>query len=108
LRAQAALLNVELVQIAEKTKSEAVKVATIDAIYGAIVASYPHLKNEAADMSARQKLKLTKSGKNGAAVSQTPKPVAPFVAPEATKTTLAGVADIDLVQRQANQVANPF
>jgi hypothetical protein len=89
LRSEAARLNVELVQIAEKTKSEAVKVAVIDAIYGAIVASYPHLKNEAADMSARQKLKLTKASKNGAAVSQAPEPVAPNVVSEAPKATLA-------------------
>jgi hypothetical protein len=105
LRFEAARLNVELVQIAEKTKSEAVKVAVIDAIYGAILSNYPHLKAEAADMSARQKLKLTKGGQNGAATArQTPEPQ--IIAPEAPKAALAGVADVELVQRQATQMAN--
>jgi len=58
LRSEAARLNVELVQIAEKTKSEAVKIAVIDAIYGAIVAAFPHLKAEAADMAVKRKLEL--------------------------------------------------
>jgi hypothetical protein len=91
LRFQAAVLNKELTEVAERTKSDAVRVSVIDAIYGAVVASYPHLKNEAADMAVRKKLELARNGKNGAAVSQLPEPesVAPIIAPEASKTTLA-------------------
>jgi hypothetical protein len=89
LRAQAAVLNKELADVAQRTKSDAVRVAVIDAIYKAILTEYPHLKAEAADMSARQKLKLTKAGKNGAAVSQAPEPVAPIVVSETPKATLA-------------------
>ena len=63
LRFEAARLNKELVEIAEKTKSEAIKVAVIDAIYGAILGSYPHLKAEAADMAVKRKLELAKNGK---------------------------------------------
>jgi hypothetical protein len=83
LRTSAAQLNIELVGIAEKTKSEAVKVAVIDAIYGAIIAAYPHLKAEAADMAVRRKLELTRNG------GRTPEPQAPATAPEAPRGTLA-------------------
>ena len=111
LRSEAARLNVELVQIAEKTKSEAVKVAVIDAIYGAIVAAFPHLKAEAADMSARQKLKLAKGGRNGAATArQTLEPQA--ITPETSKAALAEAkaqavedAEGDLVQIAHAQIA---
>jgi hypothetical protein len=89
LRFECARLNKELVEIAEKTKSEAIKVAVIDRIYAAIVSEYPHLKTEAADMAVRRKLELTKGGKNGAAVSRVPELVASIVVPEPPKTTLA-------------------
>ena len=106
LRAQAAVLNKELADVAQRTKSDAVRVAVIDAIYNSIVAAYPHLKAEAADMAVRKKLELTKAGKNGAAVSLAPEPVAPIVVSEAPKATLGGVADVEAVQKQATQVAN--
>lgn len=106
LRFQAAVLNKELADVAQRTKSDAVRVAVIDAIYKAILTEYPHLKAEAADMSARQKLKLAKGGKNGAAAMSKPEPVAPIVVSEAPKATLGGITDEDLVQRQATQVAN--
>jgi hypothetical protein len=105
LRSEAARLNKELADLAQRTNSEAVKVAVIDAIYGAIVSGYPHLKTEAADAAVRQKLKL--NGKtSAAAMSKTPEPVAPVSPAEPPKTTLAGVADVELVQKQATQVAN--
>lgn len=107
LRHEAAALNKELTDIAANTKSQAVRASIVDAIYSAIIADYPHLKVEAADMAVRRKLELTKGGRNGAAaMSQAPEPEAPATALEAPKATLAGVADVGLVQRQANQVAN--
>jgi hypothetical protein len=98
LRFEAARLNVELVQIAEKTKSEAVKVAVIDAIYGAILSGYPHLKTEAADAAVRQKLKLAKNGRKTSAAVKAAEPEAPAAtssnidvisSKEAPKATLA-------------------
>ena len=106
LRFEAARLNKELVEIAEKTKSEAIKVAVIDAIYGAILNNYPHLKAEAVDMAVKRKLELAKNGKNGAAAMSKPAQIAPAAVTEARTTTMAGVADENLVQRQATQVAN--
>ena len=108
LRFQAATLNKELVEIAEKTKSEAVKVAIVDAIYGAIVTGYPHLKTEAADMAVRRKLELAGNGRktSAAVMSQAAEPEPSTATPGAPKATLAGVADVELVKRQANQVAN--
>jgi hypothetical protein len=90
LRFEAARLNKELTEVAEKTKSEAIKAAVIDQIYSAIIAAYPHLKAEAADMAVRQKLKLGKNGKtSAAAMSQAVEPEAPAATPETPKTTLA-------------------
>jgi hypothetical protein len=90
LRFEAARLNKELTEVAEKTKSEAIKAGVIDQIYSAIIAAYPHLKAEAADMAVRQKLKLGKNGKtSAAAMSQTVEPEAPAATPETPKTTLA-------------------
>ena len=111
LRFEAARLNKELVEIAEKTKSEAIKVAVIDAIYGAIISSYPHLKAEAADMAVKRKLELAKNGKNGAAVNK-PEPIAQTAVTEARATTLAeakqdAAAEVegDLVQIAHAQIA---
>jgi hypothetical protein len=91
LRTSAAKLNKELVEIAEKTESEAVKVAVIDAIYKAISTEYPHLKTEAADMAVRRKLELARNGRKtgAAAMSQAADPEPPATTPEASKATLA-------------------
>jgi hypothetical protein len=107
LRFEAARLNKELVEIAEKTKSEAVKAAVIDAIYGAIICGYPHLKAEAADMAVKRKLELAKNGKNGAAISK-PEPSAPAVVTEARATTLVKAKQdaADDAEGDLNQIGN--
>ena len=96
LRTSAAKLNKELVEIAEKTESEAVKVAVIDAIYKAISTEYPHLKTEAADMAVRRKLELARNGRktSAAVMSQTAEPEPPAVTPEAPKATLAKLSSM--------------
>jgi hypothetical protein len=108
LRSEIFRLNEELVDVAQRTKSEAVKVATVDAIYGAIIAAYPHLKAEAADMAVRKKLELARNGRktSAAAMSQTAEPEPSAVTPGAPKATLASVADVETAQKQATQVAN--
>jgi hypothetical protein len=88
LRTEIFRLNKELADTAQRTKSEAVKVGVIDAVYSAIINAYPHLKAEAADMAVRKKLELTKGGKNGVAET-TPEPVAPVSPVEPPKITLA-------------------
>ena len=110
LRSEAARLNVELVQIAEKTKSEAVKVAVIDAIYKAILTEYPHLKVEASDMAVRKKLELVKSGVSAALkVKKQPflqaEPVTETVATQNPKS-LGNPEDIEMVRGQLKQISN--
>jgi hypothetical protein len=105
LRAEIFRSNKELSQMAERTKSEAVKAAAVDAVYSAIISAYPHLKAEAADMAVKRKLELARNGKNGAAISK-PEPSAPAAVAEARATTLGSVADVEQVQKQATQVAN--
>jgi hypothetical protein len=90
LRSEIFRLNKELVDVAQRTKSDAVRVAVIDTIYRAIIANYPHLKNEASDAAVRRKLELTKSAKNGAAIERQTVELEPHKATlEAPKVTLA-------------------
>ena len=100
LRSEIFRSNKELVSIAKETKSDAIHVAIIDAIYNAIATAYPHIKAEAADMAVRKKLELARNGRktSAAVMSQAAESELPSATPEAPKATLAGVADEDLVR----------